>query len=153
MFQGRGAFAEKSATCGRLVCDVEISAKELIRCKSYHLTELATHILKVERVTIPQENIRNLYRSAGTFSNIILALFPHNTFAFVVKMCLRLSDSLHLLRLLELTWTDAKLILQMMCDLNVLPLALQITNIAGNIMVAQYNILLIVKNEVLLFLS
>lgn len=64
-FQGRGAYAEKSATCGRLVCDVEISAKELIRCKSYHLTELAAHILKVERVTIPQENIRNLYRSAG----------------------------------------------------------------------------------------
>lgn len=76
VFQGRGAFAEKSATCGRLVCDVEISAKELIRCKSYHLTELAAHILKVERVTIPQENIRNLYRSAGTFSNISSALLP-----------------------------------------------------------------------------
>lgn len=59
--QGRGAFAEKSATCGRLVCDVEISAKELIRCKSYHLTELAAQVLKVERVTIPQESIRNLY--------------------------------------------------------------------------------------------
>ncbi|XP_068566425.1 DNA polymerase alpha catalytic subunit [Cebidichthys violaceus] len=102
---GRGAFAEKSATCGRLVCDVEISAKELIRCKSYHLTELATQVLKMERVTVPQENIKNLY-----------------------------SDSPHLLYLLELTWTDAKLILQLMCELNVLPLALQITNIAGNVM-------------------
>lgn len=60
--QGRGAFAEKSATCGRLVCDVEISAKELIRCKSYHLTELAAHVLKAERATVAQENIRNLYR-------------------------------------------------------------------------------------------
>lgn len=59
--QGRSAFAEKSATCGRLVCDVEISAKELIRCKSYSLTELAAHVLKVERATVPQENIRNLY--------------------------------------------------------------------------------------------
>ncbi|XP_056289495.1 DNA polymerase alpha catalytic subunit isoform X2 [Pseudoliparis swirei] len=102
---GRGAFAEKSATCGRLVCDVEMSAKELIRCKSYHLTELATQVLKMERVTVPQENIKNLY-----------------------------SDSPHLLYLLELTWTDAKLILQIMCELNVLPLALQITNIAGNVM-------------------
>ncbi|XP_057680198.1 DNA polymerase alpha catalytic subunit isoform X1 [Corythoichthys intestinalis] len=102
---GRSAFAEKSATCGRLVCDTEISAKELIRCKSYHLTELAAQVLKVERVTVPQESIRNLY-----------------------------SDSPHLLYLLELTWTDAKLILQMMCELNVLPLALQITNIAGNVM-------------------
>uniref|UniRef100_A0A667XM04 DNA polymerase n=1 Tax=Myripristis murdjan TaxID=586833 RepID=A0A667XM04_9TELE len=102
---GRGSFAEKSATCGRLVCDVEISAKELIRCKSYHLTELAAQVLKTERATIPQESIRNLY-----------------------------SDSPHLLYLLELTWTDARLILQMMCELNVLPLALQITNIAGNVM-------------------
>uniref|UniRef100_A0A671XBY9 DNA polymerase n=1 Tax=Sparus aurata TaxID=8175 RepID=A0A671XBY9_SPAAU len=49
---GRSSFAEKSATCGRLVCDVEISAKELIRCKSYHLTELAAQVLKVERATI-----------------------------------------------------------------------------------------------------
>ncbi|KAM3860865.1 DNA polymerase alpha catalytic subunit [Diretmus argenteus] len=101
---GRGSFT-KSATCGRLVCDVEISAKELIRCKSYHLTELTTQVLKTERVTIQQENIKNLY-----------------------------SDSPHLLYLLELTWTDAKLILQIMCELNVLPLALQITNIAGNVM-------------------
>ena len=61
-WQGRSTFAEKSATCGRLVCDVEISAKELIRCKSYHLTELAAQILKVERATVPQETIRNLYR-------------------------------------------------------------------------------------------
>ncbi|XP_051538703.1 DNA polymerase alpha catalytic subunit isoform X3 [Myxocyprinus asiaticus] len=102
---GRGGFAEKSATCGRLVCDVEISAKELIRCKSYHLTELAAQILKTERVVVPPENIRNFY-----------------------------SDSPHLLYLLELTWLDAKLILQIMCELNVLPLAMQITNIAGNVM-------------------
>uniref|UniRef100_A0A8C2DZW9 DNA polymerase n=1 Tax=Cyprinus carpio TaxID=7962 RepID=A0A8C2DZW9_CYPCA len=102
---GRSGFAEKSATCGRLVCDVEISAKELIRCKSYHLTELAAQLLKTERVVVPPENIRNFY-----------------------------SDSPHLLYLLELTWMDAKLILQIMCELNVLPLALQITNIAGNVM-------------------
>ncbi|XP_060718299.1 DNA polymerase alpha catalytic subunit isoform X2 [Tachysurus vachellii] len=102
---GRGGFAEKSATCGRLVCDVEISAKELIRCKSYHLTELAAQILKTERVVPPPENIRNFY-----------------------------SDTPHLLYLLEVTWMDAKLILQIMCELNVLPLALQITNIAGNVL-------------------
>lgn len=102
---GRSGFAEKSATCGRLVCDIEISAKELIRCKSYNLTELVSQILKAERPVVPPENIRNFY-----------------------------SDSTHLLYLLELTWMDAKLILQIMCELNVLPLALQITNIAGNVM-------------------
>ncbi|XP_062982560.1 DNA polymerase alpha catalytic subunit [Elgaria multicarinata webbii] len=102
---GRSGFAEKNATCGRMICDVEISAKELIRCKSYHLSELVSQILKMERVTILSEEIRNMY-----------------------------SDSRHLLYMLENTWTDAKYILQIMCDLNVLPLALQITNIAGNVM-------------------
>ncbi|KAL4695566.1 hypothetical protein H8959_000661, partial [Pygathrix nigripes] len=102
---GRSGFGERNATCGRMICDVEISAKELIRCKSYHLSELVQQILKTERVVIPMENIRNMY-----------------------------SESSQLLYLLEHTWKDAKFILQIMCELNVLPLALQITNIAGNIM-------------------
>ncbi|XP_038613326.1 DNA polymerase alpha catalytic subunit [Tachyglossus aculeatus] len=102
---GRGGFAERTAACGRMICDVEVSAKELIRCRSYHLSELVRRILKTERVAIPPENLRNLY-----------------------------SDSPHLLYLLENTWKDAKFILQIMCELNVLPLALQITNIAGNVM-------------------
>lgn len=90
--QGRGAFAEKSATCGRLVCDVEISAKELIRCKSYHLTELTAHILKVERATVPQENIRNLYRSAKTFSTIIASPpLPKKHFCVVKWVCVCVS--------------------------------------------------------------
>ena len=49
------------------------------------------------------------------------------------------SDSPHLLFMLENTWTDAKFILQIMCELNVLPLALQITNISGNVMVHFYD--------------
>uniref|UniRef100_A0ABI7YKF8 DNA polymerase n=1 Tax=Felis catus TaxID=9685 RepID=A0ABI7YKF8_FELCA len=102
---GRSGLGERNATCGRMICDVEISAKELIRCKSYHLSELVQQVLKSERVVIPVENIRNMY-----------------------------SESSHLLYLLEHTWKDARFILQIMCELNVLPLALQITNIAGNIM-------------------
>uniref|UniRef100_A0A2K5N6F7 DNA polymerase n=1 Tax=Cercocebus atys TaxID=9531 RepID=A0A2K5N6F7_CERAT len=102
---GRSGFGERNATCGRMICDVEISAKELIRCKSYHLSELVQQILKTERVVIPTGDIRNMY-----------------------------SESSQLLYLLEHTWKDAKFILQIMCELNVLPLALQITNIAGNIM-------------------
>uniref|UniRef100_A0A8B9F9U7 DNA polymerase n=1 Tax=Amazona collaria TaxID=241587 RepID=A0A8B9F9U7_9PSIT len=102
---GRGGFAERNAACGRMICDVEISAKELIRCKSYHLSELVRQILKKERVTILPEEIRNMY-----------------------------SESPRLMFMLENTWTDARFILQIMCELNVLPLALQITNISGNIM-------------------
>ncbi|XP_010605467.1 DNA polymerase alpha catalytic subunit isoform X2 [Fukomys damarensis] len=104
-FGSRSGFGERNATCGRMICDVEISAKELIHCKSYHLSELVQQILKTERIVIPVENVRNMY-----------------------------SESSHLLYLLEHTWKDAKFILQIMCELNVLPLALQITNIAGNIM-------------------
>ncbi|XP_032865986.2 DNA polymerase alpha catalytic subunit isoform X2 [Tyto alba] len=102
---GRGGFAERNAACGRMICDVEISAKELIRCKSYHLSELVRQILKTERVTILPEEIRNMY-----------------------------SDSPRLMFMLENTWIDAKFNLQIMCELNVLPLALQITNISGNVM-------------------
>uniref|UniRef100_A0A670ZEY3 DNA polymerase n=1 Tax=Pseudonaja textilis TaxID=8673 RepID=A0A670ZEY3_PSETE len=102
---GRSGFAEKNATCGRMVGDIEISAKELIHCKSYHLSELVSQILKTERVAIPAEEVRNMY-----------------------------SDSHHLLYMLENTWIDSKYILQIMYELNVLPLALQITNIAGNVM-------------------
>ncbi|XP_039728404.1 DNA polymerase alpha catalytic subunit [Pteropus medius] len=102
---GKSGFGERNATCGRMICDVEISAKELIRCKSYHLSELVQQILKTERVVISMENVRNMY-----------------------------SEPSHLLYLLEHTWKDARFILQIMCELNVLPLALQITNIAGNIM-------------------
>uniref|UniRef100_A0A8B9N8U2 DNA polymerase n=1 Tax=Accipiter nisus TaxID=211598 RepID=A0A8B9N8U2_9AVES len=102
---GRGGFAERNAACGRMICDVEISAKELIRCKSYHLPELVRQVLKTERTTILPEEIRNMY-----------------------------SDSPRLMFMLENTWTDARFILQIMCELNVLPLALQITNISGNVM-------------------
>ncbi|XP_071994025.1 DNA polymerase alpha catalytic subunit [Engystomops pustulosus] len=102
---GRSGFAERNAACGRIICDIEISAKELIRCKSYHLSELVHHVLKTERVLIPPENIRNAY-----------------------------SESSQLLYLLENTLIDARFILQIMCELNVLPLALQITSIAGNVM-------------------
>ncbi|XP_069320522.1 DNA polymerase alpha catalytic subunit isoform X1 [Eulemur rufifrons] len=102
---GRSGFGERNATCGRMICDVEIAAKELIRCKSYHLSELVQQILRTERVVIPMENVRNMF-----------------------------SEPSHLLYLLEHTWKDARFILQIMCELNVLPLALQITNIAGNIM-------------------
>ena len=33
-----GGFLDRSVTCGRMVCDVKISSRELIRCKSYDLT-------------------------------------------------------------------------------------------------------------------
>ncbi|XP_022788586.1 DNA polymerase alpha catalytic subunit-like isoform X3 [Stylophora pistillata] len=96
---------DRSVTCGRMVCDVKISSKELIRCKSYDLTALSWAVLQARREEFDQDEIPNKYNSTR-----------------------------ELLHMFELTSMDALLILRIMYDLNVLPLALQITNIAGNVM-------------------
>ena len=45
------------------------------------------------------------------------------------------STSRQLMYFIENTWMDASYILSIMCELNVIPLSLQITNICGNVMV------------------
>ncbi|XP_021372053.1 DNA polymerase alpha catalytic subunit-like [Mizuhopecten yessoensis] len=101
----RAGFTDKYITCGRLLCDVKISSRELIRSRSYDLTELANVILKQKRFELDYEQVRNMYQSAK-----------------------------QLLQLVEMTLVDSTLILRIMYELNVLPLALQITNICGNVM-------------------
>ena len=51
-----------SAACGRLVCDVKISAKELIRCRSYDLTELVNQVLKGKRQVVDAEEIPSRFK-------------------------------------------------------------------------------------------
>ncbi|BFZ06575.1 hypothetical protein BsWGS_09614 [Bradybaena similaris] len=102
---GRATFAEKSAVCGRMMCDVQISARELIRCRSYDLSELVKQVLKQDRTDIDYDEIREMF-----------------------------SSSRQLLHLVERTLVDSKYILNIMYELNVIPLALQITNICGNVM-------------------
>ena len=41
-----GSLLDRSITCGRMVCDVKISSKELIRCKSYDLTGVSSWALR-----------------------------------------------------------------------------------------------------------
>ncbi|GFQ96687.1 DNA polymerase alpha catalytic subunit, partial [Trichonephila clavata] len=101
----QGGIAEKSATCGRLLCDIKISSKELLNCKSYDLDELSKHILNKKFSEIPPECVHTLF-----------------------------SSSRELLTLLDHGMIRSELILCICCELNVLPLALQITNIAGCIM-------------------
>ncbi|XP_064455746.1 DNA polymerase alpha catalytic subunit-like [Ornithodoros turicata] len=96
---------DKHLTPGRLVCDIKVSAKELIQSKSYELTELVKTLLSLTRVELSSDEIKGMY-----------------------------STSTQLLRLVNMTMLDADYILRLMSDLNVLPLALQITNIAGNLM-------------------
>lgn len=85
--QGRSGFGERNATCGRMVCDVEISAKELIRCKSYHMSELVQKILKTERAVIPMENIRNMYRYDPRCFRICLKISKSKTPAPSLGAC------------------------------------------------------------------
>ena len=65
MLQGSGGAkgsAVAGATSGRLVCDVAISARELVRCKSYDLTELTSQLLKERRKEIDADEIRGRYK-------------------------------------------------------------------------------------------
>ncbi|XP_077556839.1 DNA polymerase alpha catalytic subunit isoform X1 [Haemaphysalis longicornis] len=100
-----GKSADKQITPGRLVCDAKVSSKELVQCKSYDLSELVRTLLQKERLSLTAEQVLDMYR-----------------------------DSSQLLRLVELTMMDAEFCLRVVGELNALPLALQITNIAGNLM-------------------
>ncbi|XP_035219808.1 DNA polymerase alpha catalytic subunit-like isoform X2 [Stegodyphus dumicola] len=101
----QGGIAERNATCGRLLCDIKISSKELIRCKSYDLQELASYVLNQQYSEILPESTQTFYMSAKK----LLTLIDHGMMT-------------------------SELILRINCELNVLPLALQITNIAGCVM-------------------
>uniref|UniRef100_A0A182M1Q3 DNA polymerase n=1 Tax=Anopheles culicifacies TaxID=139723 RepID=A0A182M1Q3_9DIPT len=93
---------------GRMICDVKTSAEELIRSRSYDLNTLCTEVLKIgegERKDMLLDEIPTMYEQAET-----------------------------LVQLVGLTMQDNFYTLKLMCELNVLPLALQITQIAGNLM-------------------
>lgn len=96
---------DKHNLAGRLVCDIKILGKELIRSKSYDLTELAAVILKKGRFEIDQTLLPNYYKSTG-----------------------------QLLRLVDFLMKDNDLIISIMYELNCLPLVKQITNISGNLL-------------------
>ena len=99
---------DRVATTGRLVCDLKISANELIRCKSYDLASLAEKILgkpAIAREFIDDDKMRKAY-----------------------------SSSQDLLRVAQVGMTDAHDTLRCVYELNALPLAFQITKIAGNVM-------------------
>ncbi|XP_026764264.2 DNA polymerase alpha catalytic subunit isoform X2 [Galleria mellonella] len=101
-------FAGKDAFLGRLVCDIKISAMELIRARSFDLDTLCVNVLKMkegERLDVALEDLPRYYE-----------------------------NSRDLFQLVSLTMQDASYILKIMCELNVIPLALQITQIAGNIL-------------------
>uniref|UniRef100_A0A7M5XKP6 DNA polymerase n=1 Tax=Clytia hemisphaerica TaxID=252671 RepID=A0A7M5XKP6_9CNID len=102
---GKFGTSDKSPSCGRLVCDIKISAKELIRCKSYDFKELVSVILNNERNDLLPEDIPVKLRKTDTLMSMI----------WENRM-------------------DAIYNLQIMYELNILPLAYQITCICGNVL-------------------
>lgn len=95
----------RSAVAGRLVCDVQISAKELIRARSYDLASLASQVLGLNEDQITAytgTELRSLFESSDGIQHLA---------AWGMSLSI--------------------LNLRLMNELQVMPLALQITTIAG----------------------
>ncbi|EAT39994.1 AAEL008247-PA [Aedes aegypti] len=93
---------------GRMICDVKTSAEELIKSRSYDLNTLCMEVLKIqdgERKDVLLDDIPGMYENTADLKQLI-----------------------------GLTMQDNFYTMRLMCELNVLPLALQITQIAGNLM-------------------
>uniref|UniRef100_A0A0K8W209 DNA polymerase n=2 Tax=Bactrocera latifrons TaxID=174628 RepID=A0A0K8W209_BACLA len=94
---------------GRMVCDVKRTAsEEKIKARSYDLQTLCQAVLEIkenERMDVNDEDLLQLFETGDG-----------------------------VLKLITLTMQDASYILRMMYKLDLLPLALQITNICGNTM-------------------
>ncbi|CEP11993.1 hypothetical protein [Parasitella parasitica] len=101
---GESTFQERLIMSGRLVCDTYLASKDLIRSKSYRMTDLAQSQLKIHREDI------EFGKSAQYFDN---------------------SDTL--LHLLKHCAFDAFLASALMIKLQILPLTHQLTNLAGNL--------------------
>jgi DNA polymerase alpha subunit A len=101
----KGRMLTQQMVCGRLVCDVKISSKELIRARSYDLTELVNQVLHASYPTWTVEQTVQAFESTSQ----LMSLVHH---------CM----------------DGALACMGIMMELNILPLAYQITRIAGNIL-------------------
>ena len=106
-FTGNGsnmANIAASITCGRIIVDTYLSARELMRRTTYSMQALAESELGKQRVHIDPVDVPSMYENAGK----IVRLAGH-------------------------TNTDAHLVLGLMFKLAILPLSKQLTNISGNL--------------------
>ncbi|CAB4056412.1 POLA1 [Lepeophtheirus salmonis] len=102
------AFKKTEAYAGRIIADLKISAKELIRCKSYEIASLFEKILGHSISGRTEYDSIEVHKSYEDSEGIV---------KFVVS-----------------SLNDASYVLQCICELNVVPLAMQITQIAGNVL-------------------
>eukprot|EP00039_Didymoeca_costata_P010754 m.145616 g.145616 ORF g.145616 m.145616 type:complete len:1518 (-) comp14951_c0_seq3:205-4758(-) len=102
---GRANYAERVVASGRLLVDVQISAREFVRQTSYDLTELVKTQLQAKRVDVDAEFIPQMFNQSET-----------------------------LLQLCDTVERDAWFIMHLMLKLLVIPLSKQITNITGGLL-------------------
>lgn len=93
---------------GRMIADVKSSAEELLRMRSYDMNSLCKEILKIS-----EDSRREIY------ADEIPGMYDKTE---------------KLMELIHLTMQDNLYSLRIMYELQILPLALQITNISGNLM-------------------
>ncbi|KAF7726453.1 DNA-directed DNA polymerase alpha catalytic subunit pol1 [Apophysomyces ossiformis] len=101
---GDSTYQERMIMSGRLVCDTYLAAKDLIRSKSYRMTDLAQSQLKVNREDIDFSKTAEQYNEARSLVHLV----KHCAF-------------------------DAYLAMALMFKLQILPLTRQLTNLAGNL--------------------
>ncbi|KAI8319863.1 hypothetical protein GQ54DRAFT_22048 [Martensiomyces pterosporus] len=101
---GESTFSERQVVAGRVVCDTYMTSKDLIRSKSYSLSNLASQELQIRREEIPFERIPEHFTASKTLIHFI----RHTAF-------------------------DAFLAASLMIHLQALPLTKQLTNLAGNL--------------------
>ena len=101
---GFHSWVPRQVSCGRLLVDTFLNAKELIRETNYDLGHLARTQLKKDRREFDDELLPRIYQH---------------------------SDSIF--QLVDHTETDAYLIFQLMMHLQIIPLTKQLTTIAGNL--------------------
>jgi len=101
---GFNSWVPRQVSCGRLLVDTFLNAKELVRETNYDLGHLTRTQLKKERRDFDDELLPRIYQH----SESIFQLVDH-------------------------TETDSYLIYQLMAHLQIIPLTKQLTTIAGNL--------------------
>ncbi|XP_063979720.1 DNA polymerase alpha catalytic subunit [Diachasmimorpha longicaudata] len=105
----KGKIMLQQIFCGRPICDLQICAKEVnLKVRNYNLDTLCSTVL-------------------NTKENFIKEIKPSNCPQFY-------SSPEKILGLVKIVMTEISYILNLICEMNIIPLALQITSIAGNVL-------------------
>lgn len=101
---GKSSFAELATMSGRLLCDTYLASQDLVKSKSYHLTQLALSQLNIIREDFDKRD-PTLYDVDGSEE---LEIARHCSF-------------------------DAYLAFSLAIKLQILPLTKRLTNLSGNL--------------------